>query len=74
MNPLKLKDQWGYSETGKNECASISYETKTAHKISSRNSALGKTKVYGQGSEKKIGSICRQNKSNIFWLLGSVFF
>ena len=61
MNPLKLKDQWGYSETGKNDwirlCSSISEETKIAHKISSRNSALGKTKlislVYGQGSQKK---------------------
>ena len=29
--------------------------------------------VYGQGS-KKIGLVGRQNKSNIFWFLGSVFF
>ena len=44
MNPLKLRDQWGYYETNKNAWirlrASVSEETKTAHKISSRNSTL----------------------------------
>ena len=49
MNPLKLRDQWDYSETNKNGwirlCASISWETKTAHKISSGNSTLGETKL-----------------------------
>ena len=60
MNPLKLRDQSGYSETIKNDCirlcASISEETKTAHKISSRNSTLGETKliflVYREDNEK----------------------
>ena len=49
MNPLKLRDQWGYSETSENGwirlCSSISWETKTAHKISPRNSTLGETKL-----------------------------
>ena len=44
MNPLELRDQGGHSETSKNDwirlCASISYENKTAHKTSSRNSTL----------------------------------
>ena len=35
---------------------------------------LGETKlIYGQDS-KKIGSVGRQNKNNIIWFLGSVFF
>ena len=42
MNPLKLREHWGYSETNKTGwirlCAS---ETKTGHKISSRKSTLG---------------------------------
>ena len=49
MNPLKLRDQWGYSEASKNGwirlCASISQETNSAHKISSRNSTLDETKL-----------------------------
>ena len=60
MNPVKLRDQLGYSQTSKNDwirlCASISLETKPAHNISFRNSALGETKlifsVYQQDSEK----------------------
>ena len=60
MNPLKLRDKWGYSETSKSDWirlfVSISYETKTSHKISSRNSTLGKTKLIflalGKDSEK----------------------
>ena len=81
MNPLNLRDQWGYSETSKNGsirlCASVSWETKTAHKISSRNNTLGETKliflVYEQDSEK-IGSVGRQNKNDVIWFLGSVLF
>ena len=57
MNPLKLKDQWGYSETSKNGwiilLASIAYETKAAQKISSRNSTLGKTKLIFWSTGKK---------------------
>ena len=61
MNPLKLRDPWGYSKTSKNGwirlCASISSEVKTAHKISSRNSTLGETNlsflVCGQDIKKK---------------------
>ena len=60
MNPLKLRDQWGYSEKNKNGWirlhASISYETKTAQKLSSRNSELHETKliilVHGKDSKK----------------------
>ena len=41
---MKLRDQGGHSEISKNVwirlCASIFWETKTAHKIISRNSAL----------------------------------
>ena len=61
---MKLRDQWGYSETSENGwirfCASISYETKTAHKISARISTLGETKLtfcsMGK-TAKKIGSV-----------------
>ena len=60
MNPLKLRDQWDYSETNKNDWirfwTSISEETKTAHKIPFRSSTLGEIKlfflVYGKDSEK----------------------
>ena len=49
MNPLKLRDQWGYSERSKSgcirSCTSIFSETKTAHKISSRNITLDETKL-----------------------------
>ena len=59
MHPLKLRDKCDYSETSKNGwiglTASISEETKTAQKISSGNSTLGKSKltflVYGKDSE-----------------------
>ena len=80
MNALELRDQWGYSETRKNSqikfCVSISEETKTADKSSSRNSTLGETKltfVY-ENNRKKVGSIGWQNENNIIWFLGSVFF
>ena len=61
MEPLKLRDQWGYFETGNNSSirlhGSISYEIKTTHKISPRNSTWGETKliylVYRQDSKKK---------------------
>ena len=60
MNPLKLRDQRGYSKTRKKSwirlCVSISKKTDTAHKISSRNSTLCETKliflVYRKDSEK----------------------
>ena len=49
MEPLKLRDQWGYFETGNNSSirlhGSISYEIKTTHKISPRNSTWGETKL-----------------------------
>ena len=42
MINVKTYKKWGHSEKSKNDwirlCASISQETKTAHKISSRNS------------------------------------
>ena len=48
LNPLKLRDQWGYSEASKiawiGLCDSISQETKTAHKISSSKDRLDETK------------------------------
>ena len=58
---MKLRDQWGYSETYKTGWirfwASISEETETGYKISSRNSTLGETKliflVYEYDSKKK---------------------
>ena len=44
MNPLELRDQRGPSETIQNGwirlCDSIFQETKTRHKISSRNSTM----------------------------------
>ena len=59
MNPLKLRDQWGYSEANKNgwiRLCDSALGTKTGHKISSKNGTLGATKlgflVYGKGSEK----------------------
>ena len=57
MNPLKLRDRWGYSEKTKNcwiKCwASISEKTKTAHKFGSRNSTLGETKLIFCSTGKK---------------------
>ena len=68
MEPLKLRGQWGYFETGNNSSirlnGSISYEIKTTHKISPRNSTWGETKLILFGlparKRKKVGSIGRQ--------------
>ena len=81
MNLLKLRKHWGYSETNKNDwkrlCASFSSKTKTGHKISSRKSTLGETKliflIYRKDS-KENRSISQQNKNNFVWFLGSVLF
>ena len=68
MDPLKLRDQWGYFQTGNNSWIRlhglISYEIKTTHKISPRNSTWGETKLIMFGlparKRKKVGSIGRQ--------------
>ena len=48
MNPLKLRDQWGYSETSKNGWIRLrASETKTAQKISSRNIRWNQVSFFG---------------------------
>ena len=76
MNPLKLRDRWGYSETTQNcwiKCwASISEKAKTTQKFGFRNSALGETKLIfcSTGKKaKKMGSIGRQNNKKIYYLI-----
>ena len=76
MNPLKLRDRWGYSETTKNcwiKCwASISEKTKTTHKFGSRNSTLGETKLIfcSMGKKaKKWGQLVDKIKKKYYLIL-----